>query len=126
MATTTAIVPPAINSPDMVGPTISTRRYSTSSPSACFTLAMECLLLLLGRLRGDADQHGVGRAEFLDLNLAEPETADLGADVGEIGRAFLGLDLDQRAALEIDAHVQPHGADEESAERRSAGRRRSR
>ena len=51
-----------------------------------------------------------GRAEFLDLNLAEAETADLAANVGEIGRAFLGLDLDQRAALEVDAHVEPDGA----------------
>ena len=64
------------------------------------------LLLLLGRLRGDANEHGVGRAEFLNLHLAEAEPVHLAANVGKIGRAFLGLDLDQRAALEVDAHVQ--------------------
>ena len=34
-------------------------------------LGDRCLLLLLGRLRGDADEDVVRRAEFLDLNLAE-------------------------------------------------------
>ncbi len=41
MATTTAMVPLAISSPEMVGPTISTRRYSTLSPSASLTLPIE-------------------------------------------------------------------------------------
>ena len=70
------------------------------------------LLLLLGRLRGDANEHGIGRAEFLDLNFADAEPVYLAANVGEIGRALLGLDLDQRAALEIDAHIQADGRDE--------------
>ena len=53
------------------------------------------LLLLLRRLGGDADEHGIGCAEFLDLNLAETEPVHLAANVGEIGRALLGLDLDR-------------------------------
>ena len=113
MATTTAMVPLAISSPEMVGPTISTRRYSTVSPSAAFDLGDRGLLLLLGRLRGDANQHGVGRAEFLDLHLAEAEPVDLGANVGEVGRALLGLDLDQRAALEVDAQVEADRGDQD-------------
>ena len=46
-------------------------------------------LLLRGvaaRLLGDADQHVVGRAELLQLHLAEAERAERGAHLGEIGR----------------------------------------
>ena len=79
------------------------------------------LLLLLGRLRGDANEHGVGRAEFLNLHLAEAEPAHLAANVGKIGGADLGLDLDQRAALEIDAHIQADRGDENERRKRQEG-----
>ena len=82
------MVPLAINSPEMVGPTISTRRYSTVVAERPFHLGDRRLLLLLGRLRGDADENGIGCAEFLNLNLAEAEAAHLAANVGEIGRDF--------------------------------------
>ena len=69
------------------------------------------LLLLLGGLGGDADQHGIRRAKFLNLNLAEIEPMHLGADIAEIGDALLGLYLDEGAALEVDAEIEadlPH------------------
>ena len=72
---------------------------------------MEFLLLLLGGLGGDADQNGIRRAKFLNLNLAEIETMHLGADIAEIGDAVLGLYLDEGAALEVDAEIEadfPH------------------
>ena len=106
------MVPLAISSPEMVGPTISTRRYSTPVAERLLHLGDRRLLLLLRRLGGDANEDGIGGAEFLDLNLAEAEPAHLGANVGEIGRAFLGLDLDQRPALKIDAHIQADGRDQ--------------
>ena len=104
------MVPLAISSPEMVGPTISTRRYSTSVAERLLYLGDRRLLLLLGRLGGDANEDGIRSAEFLDLNFAEAEPADLAANVGKVGRAFLGLDLDQRPALEIDTHVQADGS----------------
>ena len=70
------------------------------------------LLLLLGRLGRDADEDGIGSAEFLDLDLAEAEPAHFAAKIGKVGGAFLGLHLDQRPALEIDTHVQPDGRDQ--------------
>ena len=58
-------------------------------------------------LLGNADQHVVGRAELLQLHLAEAEPAERRAHLGEVGVAGLGLHLDQRAALEVDAEIQP-------------------
>ena len=77
-----------------------------------FHLGDRGLLLLLRRLRGDANENGIGCAEFLNLNLADAEAAHFAANVGEIGGTFLGLDLDQRPALEIDTHVQADRRDE--------------
>ena len=63
-------------------------------------------LLAAGLLR-DADQH-VGRgAELLQLHLAETESAERRAHLGEIGRPGLRLHLDQRAADEVDAEIEP-------------------
>ncbi len=42
MALRMAITPDSTSSPDTVGPTTSTRRYSTSSPSACLTAVTAC------------------------------------------------------------------------------------
>ncbi len=80
------------------------------------------LLLLLLRLRGDADQNRVRRAEFLDLDLAETKPADLGANVGEIGGALLGLNLKQGPALEIDTHVEADRRHENEGDDRQEGR----
>src|SRR5262249_54971355 len=65
------------------------------------------LRLLAARLLRDADQH-VGRAaEFLQLHVSQAEPTQRRAHLGEIGRAALRLHLDERAADEIDAEVQP-------------------
>ena len=58
-----------------------------------------------GVLRGDADQHFAGAADFLHLDVADVELGQPRADIGRIGAAVLGLELDDRAALEIDAVV---------------------
>ena len=72
---------------------------------------MELLLLLLGGLGGDADQYGVRRAKLLNLHLAEIEPVHLGADIAKVGDALLGLNFDERPALEVDAEIEadlPH------------------
>ena len=52
-------------------------------------------------------QH-VGRtAELLQLHVAQPESAQRRAHLGEIGGPALRLHLDQRAADEVDAEVEP-------------------
>ena len=66
---------------------------------------MEFLLLLLGGLGSDADQHGIRRAKLLNLHLAEIEPMHFGADVAKVGDALLGLNFDERPALEVDAEI---------------------
>ena len=82
------------------------------------------LRCVAARLLGDADQHVVGRAELLQLHFAEAERVERGAHLGEIGRARLGLHLDQRAALEVDAEIQP--VDEVKRDRQDRHQRRHR
>ena len=73
-------------------------------------MATACLLRLLAAgLLGDADQHGVGAAEFLQLHLAEPELGERRAHLGDVDRPGLGLHLHQGAAVEVDAEIQPVG-----------------
>ena len=69
--------------------------------------------LLLGflGLRGDADQHLVRRSERLDLDLAEAQRVELTAQGTQICGVLLGFHLNQRAALEIDAHVEADRGD---------------
>ena len=62
---------------------------------------------LAARLLRHADQHVGRRAELLQLHLAEAEAAERRAHLGEIGGAALRLHLHQRAAVEVDAEVQP-------------------
>ena len=47
-----------------------------------------------------------GRAELLQVKIAEIEPGHGRAHLGEIGRAGLGLHLHQRAADEVDAEIQ--------------------
>ena len=92
MAMTTATVPPAISS---LGNGRS-HHLDAAIVDLCrrapLHLGDGLLLLLLGRLGGDADQHGVRRAKFLNLHLAETEAVHLAANIGEIGGALLGLE----------------------------------
>ena len=53
-----------------------------------------------------ADQHVGRRAELLQLHLAEAQSAQRRAHLGDVGRSGPRLHLDQRAADEIDAEVQ--------------------
>ena len=78
----------------------------------------ECTANLLDRglLRGvaarlfrNADQYVCRAAELLQLNVAKAETVQRRSHGADIGSARFGLDLEQRAALEIDAEVQPVG-----------------
>ena len=57
------------------------------------------------RLFFDADQDVVRTTEFLHLDIAQIERRQFGADRTDIGRT-IGLDLDDRTALEVDAVVQ--------------------
>jgi hypothetical protein len=62
-------------------------------------------------LRGQVDQHDVGLAEGLQHHVAEAEAVQVRAHLVEFGGAA-GLDLDQQAAAEVDAEVQPLGEDQ--------------
>ena len=103
---------------DTRGPTTSTRRYSTSvaeraahlvrPPACCAASPPGCC--------GDADQHVVGRAELLQLHLAEAERRRASrASWRDRPAPAFDLHLDQRAAVEVDAEIQPV----EEIERRS-------
>src|SRR6185295_1984716 len=63
-------------------------------------------LLAAGLLR-DADQHVRWPAERLQLDVAEIERRQLGAHLRDVGGAGFRLQLDQRAAAEIDAEIEP-------------------
>ncbi len=58
------------------------------------------------RLFGDPDQHVVRRTELLQLHFAETQRSERSAHFRKIGRRRLRLDLDQRAAFEVDAEIQ--------------------
>ena len=74
-------------------------------------------------LFGNADQH-VGRAaELLQLHVAETETAQRRAHRGDVGGAGLGLHFQQRAALEVDAEIQPVGEEQRRSRRSTAAPR---
>ena len=75
-------------------------------------------------LFGHPDQHLVGTAELLQLDVAEAETAQGRTHRGNVGRAGLCPYFQQRAALEIDAEVQPVG--EEQRDRDNRQQRRDR
>ena len=62
---------------------------------------------LSARLFGDADEHIVRRTELLQLHFAEAKRPERGAHLRKIGSPCLRLHLDQRAALEVDAEIQP-------------------
>ena len=66
----------------------------------CLLLGVPAGLLL------HPDQHVRGRTEALDLHAADAEPPELLAQLGDVGRTGLGLHLDQRPALEVDAVVQ--------------------
>ena len=75
-------------------------------------------------LFGHPDQH-VGRtAELLQLDVAEPEIAQRRAHRGDVGGAGLGLHFQQRAALEVDAEIQPVGEEQHDRDDRERGRDR--
>jgi hypothetical protein len=62
-------------------------------------------LFAAGLLR-DADEH-VGRtAEFLQLHVAQSQSAQSRPHLRKIGRTALGLDLDQSTADEVDPEVE--------------------
>ena len=61
------------------------------------------------RRRGSARRPA---AELLQLDVAEPEPAQRRAHRGDVGGAGLGLHLQQRAALEVDAEIQPVGEEQ--------------
>ena len=81
-------------------------------------------LALLAGLERQAHEHGALVAEFLHLRLAEAEARRGMADRADVRRAGLGLQLDERPALEVDAEVQPHR--EEQHHRGERERRRER
>ncbi len=91
-----------------------TRTDNLDTPVVVFVGAEGALRLLHGlllrrvaaRLRRDADQHLVGRAESLHLDIAETEPAQRRAYLAKIRLGSLALHLDQGAALEIDAKIQ--------------------
>ncbi len=103
----TAMKPVVLSSLDTAGPTTSTRRCVNPSPSASSHLLEGRLLgLLAAGLLLDADQHVGFGAEALDLHVAEPEPSSLSRSLRDIGRPGVGLHLDHRAALEVDAVVE--------------------
>src|SRR5919202_868973 len=65
------------------------------------------------RLLLDADEHVVGRAEFLDLDLAQAQAVQFAADCAEIRLGLRRQNLHQRTAAEIDAVVEAHGGEEQ-------------
>jgi hypothetical protein len=80
--------------------------------------------LIAARLFGDTDQD-VGRpAKLLQLHVAEPEPAQGAAHRADIGGAGFGLHLQQRAAPEIDAEIQPMGKEQRDRHDRQRGRDR--
>ena len=63
--------------------------------------------LLTAGLLLNPDEHFIGGAEFLDLHIAQAQSTHLIAQLTDIGRS-LRLDLNERAAPEVDTQVQAH------------------
>ncbi len=102
------MVPWVRSSLETRGPTTSTRRYSTSSPSAPRTRCTACCCASSPPGCCAMRIKHVGRpAELLQLNLDQVELGQGRAHLGEVGLPALDLDLDQRAAAEIDAEIEP-------------------
>ena len=76
-----------------------------------------------GLLR-DANHHLAIGADLLQLHLAEAESLQRGAKRAHLGLATWRLDLQQRAALEVDAVVQPMREEEDERQDRQHGRDR--
>lgn len=66
-------------------------------------------------------QHLVRRTELLHLHVAEIQRSELGTDAGDVGGRLMRLELEDRAALEVDAEVE---ADRE--EQRDGGQKHDR
>ncbi len=60
-------------------------------------------------LRLNTDENILRRAEVLRLDFAEVQLVQTIANIGNVGIALLGADLNDRAALEVDAEVQTLG-----------------
>ncbi len=58
-------------------------------------------------LRADAHQHVRRRAELLDLHFADPQIAEPGAEIADIGFAVIGLQFNGAAAGKVDAQIEP-------------------
>jgi hypothetical protein len=82
------------------------------------------LRLVAALLALHADEHVVRRAELDHLHVAEIEGIERGADLADVGRAVLRLDLDDRAALEVDAVVQADGKEQRERDDRHHDRQR--
>ena len=75
-------------------------------------------------LHADADQRVARHADPLHLDVAELERAHLLADRGEVGGWRLAPDLDDGAALEVDALVEADGEEQHEGERHQRERDR--
>jgi hypothetical protein len=81
---------------------------------------------LAARLDRKAERHAPLVAEFLDFDLAEAEGVRSRADGARIGDVVLGLELDQRAALEVDAEIEPDRQEHDDGSKGQHGRERER
>ncbi|MEY9807549.1 hypothetical protein ABIF30_007156 [Bradyrhizobium elkanii] len=82
------------------------------------------LRLVAAGLLGDADQDFRRTAELLQLHLAEAKAVQGRAHRGDVGGAGLGLHLQQRAALEVDAEIQAVGEEQRDGKDREQRRDR--
>ena len=117
-------VPPAISSLETRGPHHLDAAILDLVAERLLDLGDGILLLLLGP---------AGAATRISTSFGAPNSwictsprsspCSLARMSREIGRLCLGLDLDERAALEVDAEIEPDLPHEEQAARRSAGPR---
>src|SRR5262249_62171730 len=75
--------------------------------SLAYLVDRHLLCLFPARLLSDSDQHVARPTKLLQLCVAEPQPAERRAHLGKIRRTAFRLYLDQRAAHEIDAEIEP-------------------
>ena len=126
MEAITAMTPVRFNSEETVGPTTSMRRTSRFSPSAPLTLSLAAawtfssLRSLVGTCWATRISASLPDAHGLHLHVADAEPVELGAQLADVDRAGLGLHLDQRATLEVDAVVEAARHQQRTAARRAS------
>ncbi|MCY1531516.1 hypothetical protein D9M68_667440 [compost metagenome] len=72
-------------------------------------------------LRRNPHQHVLARAHLLDLDLAKVQLVEAGAEVGNVDGTALGVQLDDRAALEVHTQIEPDTRKQEHRGRRQGG-----